>query len=343
MKIEFQSPEALYLLLLALPLLLLSLGALWQGRRLMKQYATRNLWQILTPEYSGRKHLWRDLILLLGMGLLVVALARPRIASSINSSEEDRLGIETMICVDVSNSMLSRDLSPSRIDFARQSVSKLLERRPNDKSGLIVFAAKAYVQLPITTDLKTAQQYVADIHPRMLSAQGTAIAEAIRLAKQSFSERRDIGKAIVILTDGESHDSDAVEAAQEAADLGIRIYVMGIGSTDGGPIPMGSSYLKDEEGETVITRLNSEMCRSVASAGSGAFIHASSLEEAQEALSAELDKLPKAALEQVQGSGYIEKYELWVWVALMLLLAEQLISRRKNRFLSKHNIFGNER
>lgn len=342
MKIEFQSPQYLYLLLLVLPLLALSLWSMWYSSRALGDYATESLWPILSPERSPRKRLWRDVFVLTGIVLMVIALARPRTPSTV-ASNEDKRGIELMVAVDVSNSMLCQDLAPSRIDFARQSLARLLEYRSSDKLGIIVFAAKAYVQLPITTDLKTAQQYVTDLHPRMLSAQGTAIAESIDLALQSFSDRKDISKAIVIFTDGENHDSDAIKAAERAHEAGVKVYVIGAGTTEGGPVPMEGGYLKDDEGKTVITRLDPELCRSVADAGDGSFIIGTNQSEVLDALSVELDRLPKAALEQIQGAGYIERYELWVWIALALLVLEQLISHRKNRFLIKHKIFGNER
>lgn len=342
MRVEFQSPEYLYLLLVVLPLFGLSLWAMWRGNKAFGNYATTNLWNILTPERSPRKHLWRDVFVLVGISLLVVALARPRTPSTV-ASNDDRQGIELMVCVDVSNSMLSQDLSPSRIDFTRQSISRLLEYRSSDKLGIVVFAAKAYVQLPITADLKTAQQYVADLHPRMLSAQGTAIAESIDLALASFSDRKDIGKAIVIFTDGENHDSDAIKAAERAREAGVKVYVVGVGTVEGAPIPLDGEYLKDEEGQTVITRLNPDLCRDVASAGGGSSVFGTNQVEILDALSVELDRLPKAVLEQIQGAGYIELYEMWVLIALVLLVLEQLISYRKNRFLIKHKLFGNER
>lgn len=342
MKTEFQSPQYLYLLLLVLPLLGLSLWSMWRSGKSLGDYASAHLWPVLTPERSPRKRVWRDLFVLIGISLLLVALARPRTPSTV-SSLDDRRGIELVACVDVSNSMLCQDLAPSRIDFTRQSLARLVELRSSDKLGIIAFAAKAYVQLPITADLKTAQQYITDLHPRMLSAQGTAIAEAIDLSLQSFSDRKDIGKAIVIFTDGENHDSDAVKAAERAQAAGVKVYVVGVGTVDGGPIPLGNEYLKDEDGTTVITRLNPELCSSVADAGSGSSILGTNQADVLDALSAELEHLPKAALEQVQGAGYIEHYEPWVWIGLIFLVLELLISQRKNRFLIKHKIFGNER
>lgn len=248
-----------------------------------------------------------------------------------------------MICIDVSNSMLCPDLAPSRLDFAKRSVQRLLERMQSDKVGLIVFAGKAYMQLPITTDLKTAQEFLANITPTMLSAQGTAIGEAIGLAVQSFSSRDDIGKTIIVMTDGEDHEGDAIEGATAAAQQGIKVQVVGIGTADGGPIPVADGqYLKDEEGQVVTTHFNPEMCRSIAEAGQGSFVTSTNQNELVGALHQELDKLPKANTGRLEESGYLELYEVWAWLALILLIAECFIAERRNRILMKYNLFSHE-
>ena len=218
MNIHFHSPEYLYLLFALLPLLALSLFAYWRRRQMLKRFADKELGQALAPLASGKKYVLRDLLLLIAGALMIVVLARPQLAGSSDQGTDDK-GIEAMICLDISNSMLCQDVAPSRLDFAKRSISRLLENMRSDRVGLIVFAGSAFVQLPITTDIATAQDFLSDISPDMLSDQGTAIGQAIMLARQSFSDRKDLGKAIIVLTDGEDFEDNATDAAKDAARL----------------------------------------------------------------------------------------------------------------------------
>lgn len=342
-SLTFYAPQYLYLLFLLIPLVGISLYSFYSRRRRLHRYASAPEMRIvLMPHRVGRKRLIRDLICLLAFVALVIVLARPQMPGAKQVGEE-RQGIEAMICIDVSNSMLCPDLPPSRLDFAKRSVQHLLDRMQSDKVGLIVFAGQAYVQLPITTDLRTAAEFVADLTPTMLSAQGTAIGEAITLATQAFSTRTDIGKTIIVMTDGEDHEGEAEMAAASAAKQGIKVQVVGIGTEQGGPIPVGQGqYLKDEAGQVVTTHYNAQMCAALASAGGGSFISTTSRSELVEALHRELDKLPKANTGRVDRSGYVEHYEVWAWLALILLIGEFFISERRNRMLMKYKLFNNE-
>lgn len=340
MNIIFHSPTLLYLYALLLLLLALGIYSLYKRKQRLGRYISNpEMKQLLMPERVGRKRIIRDALLLLALGALVVVLARPQKAGK-RAEGEDRQGIEAMICIDVSNSMLCPDIAPSRLEFAKRSIQKLLDKMSGDKVGIIVFAGQAYVQLPITTDHRTAQEFLSDITPSMLSAQGTAIGEAISLSLSSFSSRKDIGKTIVVLTDGEDHEGDALEAAKQAAKQGVRVQVVGVGTAEGGPIPVGQGqYLQDEEGQVVTTHFNAEMCSSVAQAGEGSFITTTDQNDLVDALHKELDKLPKANTGKVDTSGYIELYEIWAWIALVLVLVELFISERRNRWLMRYNIF----
>lgn len=340
MNFIFHSPSLLYLFPLLLLLVVLGGYSLYQRKQRLRRYISNpEMKQLLAPDRVGRKRIIRDVLLLLALGALVVVLARPqKVGKKVEG--EDRQGIEAMICIDVSNSMLCPDIAPNRLEFAKRSIQKLLDQMSGDKVGIIVFAGQAYVQLPITTDHRTAQEFLSDITPSMLSAQGTAIGEAISLSLASFSSRKDIGKAIVVLTDGEDHEGDAIDAAKQAAKRGVRVQVVGVGTAEGGPIPVGQGqYLKDEEGQVVVTHFNTEMCSSIAQAGQGSFISTTDQSELVDALHRELDKLPKANTGQVDTSGFIELYEVWAWIALVLVIVELFISERRNRWLMRYNIF----
>ena len=328
MNIHFHSPEYLYLLFALLPLLALSLFAYWRRRQMLKRFADKELGQALAPLASGKKYVLRDLLLLIAGALMIVVLARPQLAGSSDQGTDDK-GIEAMICLDISNSMLCQDVAPSRLDFAKRSISRLLENMRSDRVGLIVFAGSAFVQLPITTDIATAQDFLSDISPDMLSDQGTAIGQAIMLARQSFSDRKDLGKAIIVLTDGEDFEDNATEAAKDA--------------DKGGPIPTSEGNLTDDSGNMVVTRFNPEMCQQIADAGAGIFVSSTSQSTVVKEVEKQLEELPRASISSRSGNGAAEAFEPWLWAALVLLVIEFFIMGRKNKFLIRHNIFGHEK
>ena len=305
MNIHFHSPEYLYLLFALLPLLALSLFAYWRRRQMLKRFADKELGQALAPLASGKKYVLRDLLLLIAGALIVVVLARPQLAGSSDQGTDDK-GIEAMICLDISNSMLCQDVAPSRLDFAKRSISRLLENMRSDRVGLIVFAGSAFVQLPITTDIATAQDFLSDISPDMLSDQGTAIGQAIMLARQSFSDRKDLGKAIIVLTDGEDFEDNATEAAK----AGIHINVVGIGTDKGGPIPTSEGNLTDDSGNMVITRFNPEMCQQIADAGAGIFVSSTSQSTVVKEVEKQLEELPRASITSRSGNGAADCHPL---------------------------------
>ena len=309
---------------------------------MLQRFADKDLGQALTPLASGKKYVLRDLALLVAGALMIIVLARPQAISQVDAQDDDK-GIEAMICLDISNSMLCQDVAPSRLDFAKRTISRLLERMHSDRVGLIVFAGSAFVQLPITTDLSTAQDFLSDISPTMLSDQGTAIGQAITLARQSFSDRRDLGKSIIVLTDGEDFEETAIQAAKDAAKEGIHINVVGIGSDQGGPIPTAEGNLTDESGNMVVTRFNPDMCQQIADAGAGIFVASSSQSTVVKEVEKQLEELPRASISSRVNNGATEAFELWLWAALVLLILEFFIMGRKNKFLIRHNIFGHEK
>lgn len=335
---QFYSPHYLYALLGLIPLLGLAFWGYWRRRQLLGRFADKLLGQALTPLASGKKYLVRDLLLLLAGASLLLALARPQLPSS-TGAEDDSKGIEAMICLDISNSMLSEDIAPSRLAFAKRTIAGLLDQMKSDRVGLIIFAGSAYVQLPITSDLGTAREFLSDIHPRMISDQGTAIGDAIQLARQSFSDRRDLGKAILILTDVEDFEEGSEQQAKDAAKAGIRVEVIGIGTEQGAPIPTEEGNLTDEAGELVVTRLDAEKGQQIAEAGGGSFIASTSQATILKEVASQLADLPRASLTRSRDPQATELFAPFLLLALALLLLEFFIMGRKNKFLMRHNIF----
>lgn len=342
MKLHFYNPEYFYLLLLVIPLVVIWFYAYYKRRSLQRKFAEVKMLKLLKPEASAKRRMLRGSLLILAICFLIIVLARPQIPGG-SQTPEDQKGIEAMICLDISNSMLSQDLAPNRLKFSKQVLTRLLDKMAGDKVGLIVFAGNAYTQIPITTDLSAAKELLGDIDPYMVSTQGTAIGQSISLATKSFSSNKDIGKAIIVLTDGENHEDDAIGAAKEAFGKNIKVNVIGIGTPEGGPIPYDNNYLKDENGNVVITKFNEQMCRQIAEAGDGTFITGQNASSIAESLITQLDKLPKANVSLNAPTGYIELYERFAQIALILLIIEFFIQERKSRFLRKHNIFKDEK
>jgi Ca-activated chloride channel family protein len=266
-------------------------------------------------------------------------LARPQMGPKI--SQEKRTGIETIIALDISNSMRAEDIVPSRLDRSKMMVENLVDHFTNDKIGLIVFAGDAFVQLPITSDYVSAKMFLSSIDPSMIATQGTDIAAAIDMAMNSFTQEEGIGKAIIVITDGENHESGALEAAEAAKKKGMRVFVLGVGSAQGAPIPIPGTgdYMKDNTGNTVMSALNEDMCRQVAQAGGGVYIHVENNSAAQQQLDNELDKLSKKETSTTVYSDFDEQFQAFGILALLLLILEICIFDRRNPLLKNLSLF----
>lgn len=334
---RFENPEYLWLLVLVALWALIRFATYFNQKKRLRRFGDPELLNQLMPNVSRWRPLVKFCLLELALVLVIIALARPQQANSI--SQEQRAGIETVIALDISNSMRATDVSPSRLDRAKMMVENLVENFTNDKIGLIVFAGDAFVQLPITSDYVSAKMFLSTIDPTMIANQGTDIAAAIEMATHSFTQQEHVGKAIIVITDGEDHEGGAIEAAKDAKERGYNVYVLGIGSTNGSPVPdpATGSYMIDNRGETVMSRLNEQMCREVAQAGGGAYIHVDNNSSAQRLLDEELDKLEKG--ETTIYSDYSEQFQYAAAFALLLLILEICILDRKNPLLKNIKLF----
>ena len=314
-----------------------------QQKRRLRRFGDKELVRQLMPDVSRWRPLVKFCLLLLALALLIVMLARPQFGTRI--SQEKRTGIETIIAIDISNSMLAEDVSPSRLDRAKMMVENLVDHFTNDKIGLIVFAGDAFVQLPITSDFVSAKMFLSSIEPAMIETQGTDISAAVNMATHSFTQEEGVGKAIIVITDGEDHEGGALEAAAEAKSRDMRVYVLGIGSTKGAPIPVPGTgdYMKDNTGETVMTALNEQMCKEVAEAGGGAYIHVENNSSAQDQLNNELDKLAKKETASSVYSDYDEQFQAVGILVLLLLVIEACMLEIRNPLLKNLNLFSRKR
>ena len=339
---RFEDITYLYLLAVIPVLALLRFMMTRTQKKRLKKFGDPQLVRQLMPDVSRWRPAVKFWLLQAALALIIVMLARPQFGTRI--SHEKRQGIETLIAMDISNSMLAEDVTPSRLDRCKMMVENLVDNFTDDKIGLIVFAGDAFIQLPITSDYVSAKMFLADIQPSMIRTQGTDIALAIRKAQNSFTQEENIGKAIIVITDGEDHEGGAVEAAKEARKKGMRVYVLGVGSDGGSPIPDGNGgYMKDRSGNTVMTRLNQDMCRQIAQAGGGAYIHVDNNSDAQRQLDNELAKLAKKETESTVFSEYDEQFQAVGILVLLLLIAELCILECKNPLLRNVRFFKGKR
>ena len=335
---RFEDPIYLYLLAVIPVLLLIRFLMVRQQKKRLRRFGDPELVRQLMPDVSRLRPAVKFWLLLGALALLIVMLARPQMGTKI--SHEKRTGIETIICMDISNSMLAEDVTPSRLDRSKMMVENLVDHFSDDKIGLIVFAGDAFVQLPITSDYVSAKMFLSSIDPSMMATQGTDIAAAITMASHSFTQQEGVGKAIIVITDGEDHEGGAMEAAKDAREKGMNTYVLGVGSPNGAPIPTGNGdYLKDNSGQTVMTGLNEEMCRQLADAGGGAYIHVENNSRAQEQLDNELDKLAKKEISSTIYSDYDEQFQAVGIIVLLLLIIEICILEIKNPLLRGVSLF----
>ncbi len=336
---RFEDPNYLYLLAIVPLLAIVRYALLNRQRKRLQKNCDPELFKMLAPDASHWRPAIKFWIMELAIVLLVVMIARPQMGAKIVN--EKRVGIETVIAVDISNSMYAEDVAPSRLERSKMLVENLVDKFVDDKIGLIVFAGDAFVQLPITSDYVSAKLFLDNIKPSMITTQGTDIARAIELATNSFTKQEGIGRAIIVITDGENHEGGAVEAAEKATEEGMNVFVLGVGSTDGAPIPMPGTddYMKDNTGNTVMSALNEKMCSEIASAGKGAFIHVTNNSRAQELLDKELTKLAQKEIETSVYSEYDEQFQAFCLIIILLLILDICLLERKNPLFKGVSLF----
>ena len=327
--IIFAHPQFLLLLLL-IPFFFIGL-AVWMGarRRRLRKLGDEDLVNELMPSWSRSKRWVRAVIYSLAFLFLVIGLSRPQIGAKLK--EYKARGAEIMIALDVSNSMLAQDYSPNRLERAKLAISRITDKLQDDRIGLIIFAGSSFVQLPITSDYVSAKMFLSNISTQSVPIQGTAIGDAINTAVRSFSSQSEQSRAIIVITDGENHEDDAVAAATQAAEVGVKVYTIGVGSQEGQPIPMDGGLLKDKEGNIVVTRLDEETLKEIASAGGGAYVHAGNDEFGLTPIIADIQKMQQEEFNSVMFEEYDEQFMYFLGVALALLVLEMLIGERRSR------------
>ena len=336
---RFEEPAYLYLLLL-LPLsILFYLFSDYIRKNRIKKIGDPELIGLLMPDVSNYRPEIKSGLILICISLFSFLLARPQFGSKLENIK--RKGVEIMIAVDISNSMLATDLQPSRIEKAKRLVARLVDKLENDKVGMIVFAGDAFTQLPITSDYISAKMFLESINPSLINKQGTAIGAAINLASRSFTPQEGVGKAIIIITDGENHEGGVTNAVKEAVDKGIQVHVLGVGSANGAPIPLDGTndFRRDSEGNVIVTRLNEEMCKEIAKEGNGVYVRVDNTNSAEKTINDEIAKMAKIDINSKIYTEFDEQFQAIAWIILFLLFTEMMILDKKNVFFKKIRLF----
>lgn len=339
---RFAHIEYLYALAIIPFLALLYIAIRIRRKKALNKFGEPEIIKELMPSASTFRPILKFTLWMLALSSVIIAVAQPQFGSKLKT--EKRKGVELMIALDVSNSMLAEDIQPNRLERSKRAISNLVDQLQDDKLGLIVFAGNAYTQLPITSDYSSAKLFLGSVNTKIVPQQGTAIGAAIRLATNSFSPQFEGNKAIIIITDGENHEDNAVDAAKQALEQGIKVHTIGMGSPQGGPIPVANEYgqtdyRKDKSGQTIITKLNEPMLQEIAAAGEGVYIRANSSQAGLNAIYKEIEKMNAGELESKSYSEYAEQYQWFILLALFFLLLDFLILERKNRYLKNLRLF----
>ena len=334
---RFANPELLYLLALVPVAIIGYIWAVVSRRRALARFGNAATVRDLTIGVSSARNHLKFTLSLAALTLVIFAVARPQFGSKLR--EEKSEGVEIMIAVDVSNSMLAEDFEPSRLERTKYAIDKLFAGLQQERVGVIVFAGEAKVQLPITSDYRMAQSFTKRISPNLVSEQGTSIGKALSMAMLSFAKDSDRSQAVILITDGETHDSNALEVAKQAAEHGVKIFTIGIGTPEGAPIRIGGDFIRDEKGEMVVSKLNETMLEEIASTTDAAYVRASKQSIGLEEIVRKINEMEKGELSTLRFEEYNEQFHYLLWIALALLLVEFLLLDRKNPMLSRFNIF----
>jgi Ca-activated chloride channel family protein len=340
---KFANPQYLYALLVVPVMIILFIGLSYWRKKKLKRFGDSRLLAILIPDFSKGWPVVRLILLMFGFIFLIFGIADPQIGSKLE--EVKREGIDLIVCLDVSNSMNAQDIKPSRLESAKRSIQRLIDQLNGDRIGIVVFAGRAYVQLPVTTDYSAARMFLSTINTNIVPTQGTAIEEAINIAISSFNFEDTHSKAIVIITDGEAHEGDAIKATQSAAEKGIRLFTIGMGLFEGSPIPVMDNrgnitgYRKDKAGNTIITKLDEVILQQIASIGNGMYIRANTSRAGLELIYEEINKMQKTEFETKMFSDYEHQFQILLMFVLFFILIEIIVLERKGKLQRKIKLF----
>jgi Ca-activated chloride channel family protein len=314
-------------------------------KKTYKKIGDYKVFSLLINEVSPVKKAWKSIFFTLGMIFLLLGLANFQYGTKMEEVKSE--GIDLILALDISNSMLAEDIQPNRLERAKMAIEQLINKLHGDRIGIVVFAGDAFVQLPVTTDYAAAKLFLEGISTNMVSTQGTAIGTAIELAVESFDYSNETDKAIIVITDGENHEDNAVEAAAMAKEKGITVHTIGMGSEKGGPIPIYRrgkqiGFKTDKENNTVITKLNEQMLKEIAVAGGGIYVRATTANAGLNYILSEINKMQKKEFGSKKVKNYEDRFQLFLAISLLFFILEMLLSNKKSKWAQKLNLFNEQ-
>jgi Ca-activated chloride channel family protein len=346
--LRFENDTLLIWLLLIPALFLVFATFIYVKKRRMNAFAQWSLMERLAPLYSQSKYTLKFILLMTALAFLIVSLANPQMGLKVEKVK--RSGVDLMIALDISNSMNAEDIQPSRLKRAKQSINQLLNRLHNDRIGIVIFAGTAYTQLPLTSDYGAARMFIDVITTDDIQTQGTAIGAAIEMATTAFDDDKDRknNKAIIVISDGEDHEERAIEAAKAAKNKGIIVHTIGMGLPEGAPIPQYNGnrrvgYRHDRQGNLILTRLNEQMLKDIASAGGGYYVGANNASAGVETLFSKIEQMDKKSFDERNFSDYETRFQYVLAIVLLLLVLEIFIFQKRNKFFNHDNFFGTKK
>ena len=323
-------------------MLMVFLWTFFWKKRIQKSFGSAVVLKRLSPDLSFFKSSLKFITLCLAVGFLMIGLINPKIGTKLETIKRE--GVDIVFAIDVSKSMLAEDVAPNRLEKSKQLVTQIINNLASDRVGIIAYAGKAFPQLPITTDYASAKMFLQSMNTDMLSSQGTAINEAIELSRNYFNDEEQTNRVLIIISDGEDHNDLSVEVAEAASEEGIKIYTIGVGSEKGGPIPLKRngvvmSYKKDQNNETVITKLNEETLRLIANEAKGGYINGSQTADVVEQIRAVLSAMDKKEFEAKEFAEYKDQFQWFLGIGLFFLILDVLLLERKTAWLKRLNLF----
>jgi Ca-activated chloride channel family protein len=343
---KLEEPIYFYLLAIIPAMIVVFLMVLWWKKRTQRKFSNLELLKKLAPNSSTFKSTLKLILLLLGVAFLVVSLVNPKMGSKLKTIKRE--GVDVVFALDVSKSMLAEDIAPNRLEKAKQIISKIIDQLGSDRVGIIVYAGNAYPLLPITTDHAAANMFLQNANPDMVSSQGTAINEALELAKTYYNDEEQTNRFLVIISDGEDHQEETKQMAQDLSNKGIKIYTVGVGTEKGAPIPMRDSgsmigYKKDNAGETVITQRKSEILEGIAEIANGQYIDGNVTENPVIEISNIIANAQKSEFETKQFSDYKDQFQWFLGIAILFLVLDIFLFDKKTKWLRKVDLFNEEK
>lgn len=339
---QIEEPTYFYYLAIIPAIVVVFLLVLWWKKRIQKQFADHKLIQKLSPEKSTFKSFLKITVICLALAFLIISLTNPKMGTKLETVKRE--GVDIVFALDVSKSMVAEDIAPNRLEKAKQIITKIVENLGSDRVGIIIYAGNSYPLLPITTDYAAAKMFLQNANTDMVSSQGTAINDAIERALTYYDDNEQTNRFLVIVSDGEDHEENTLELAKQAAEKGIKIYTVGIGTAKGGPIPLKDNgrvmgYKKDSKGMVVVTQMNEQILRDIANAGNGKYINGNKTQETITSIKEVLEKAEKNEFETKQFSDYEDQFQWFIGIGLLLLIVDVTLLEKKTKWIQKLNLF----